>query len=439
MQIDDLALRIIGYLNRRAKMLKHLASLLIWFYNKNFIFYRTKKIKRIASKNRIRILFICSDIDTYVLDEIYDLLSRNKKYELTVGIPLYNHVDPSVGNIPEKQTVAKKFFAKKGIEAVIFEENNEKKRIKEINPDLILYCSTPALHSIIKIFNASRNAISISIPYGYYLSNLQQAQFDSDFANKMDYLFWESNISLQMSKHYARNRGINSYYLGYPKIDHLVYENIQNHPWKYSKKERKKVIWAPHHSIKQDSEHYGFSCFLELSDYILELAEKYYDDIQIAFKPHPLLKTKLYKHSEWGKERTNDYYKKWNNIENGQYTEHDYIALFIDSDAMILDSISFICEYAITGKPALFTVRDNTIAKKFNELGQEAFSHLYRTSNNLKSDINEFVVNVVIDGRDSMKNNRDDFVTQELLPPNGKTASENIVDFINNWILKDVR
>ena len=69
----------------------------------------------------------------------------------------------------------------------------------------------------------------------------------------------------------------------------------------------------------------SYSCFLRYYQVFLNIAEKYKDKIQIAFKPHPLLKVKLSKHKEWGQQRTEDYYKKWQNLENGQLEEDDYI------------------------------------------------------------------------------------------------------------------
>ena len=78
----------------------------------------------------------------------------------------------------------------------------------------------------------------------------------------------------------------------------------------------------------------------------------------IAFKPHPILKPKLYKHALWGKERTDAYYHCWETMENTQLEMSDYIDLFMTSDAMIFDSVSFMTEYLYTKKPALFLCRE---------------------------------------------------------------------------------
>ena len=65
-------------------------------------------------------------------------------------------------------------------------------------------------------------------------------------------------------------------------------------------------------------------------DLMIEIALLYKDKVQIAFKPHPLLKEKLIK--LWGAQATDDYYRKWDNLPNGQLETGDYVDLFKTSD-----------------------------------------------------------------------------------------------------------
>lgn len=76
---------------------------------------------------------------------------------------------------------------------------------------------------------------------------------------------------------------------------------------------KKKIIWAPHHSL-EDCGGLQLSTFLSYYKFFFELAQKYFNDIQIVFKPHPLLKEKLYQHPDWGKE------KRTHTIKNGTAT-----------------------------------------------------------------------------------------------------------------------
>ena len=126
---------------------------------------------------------------------------------------------------------------------------------------------------------------------------------------------------------------------------------------------KKRVIWAPHHSFENQKPYAKLCAFFDLYDFMLELAEEYRDTIQFAFKPHPMLKPRLY--HLWGKRRTDEYYRKWADGANTQFEDGEYFDLFLTSDAMILDSVSFIPEYSATGKPAFFTYGKDT---RFPEL-----------------------------------------------------------------------
>ena len=169
------------------------------------------------------------------------------------------------------------------------------------------------------------------------------------------------------------------------------------------------------------------SNFLWMADFMLELAERYAGKIQIAFKPHPRLLTELYKHKDWGKDRANCYYDEWANRENTQLETEGFIDLFMTSDAMIHDSGSFSIEYHYSGNPVLY-IADNfeqQVAEK-GELGKLAMRKHY--VGRFKEDIIHFIEEVVLNGNDPMKQGREDFYKQYLLPPNGKSVAENTRD-----------
>ena len=95
------------------------------------------------------------------------------------------------------------------------------------------------------------------------------------------------------------------------------------------------------------------------------------------FKPHPTLRTKavlagIFKDdSEW-----EDYIKQWEDLENAAYVNDGmYQDLMCKSDAMILDSISFLAEYMYTSHPMLFLKRKE---QRFNEFGKLVVEQLYQ-------------------------------------------------------------
>ena len=103
-------------------------------------------------------------------------------------------------------------------------------------------------------------------------------------------------------------KGANCKYFGSLFLEDFFSDSISYNGWKHS--DKKKIVYAPHQSIiKENNLH--LSTFLHVADFMVNLAKKYEDIIEWSFKPHPILKSKLYKHPEWGKERTDNYYSFW--------------------------------------------------------------------------------------------------------------------------------
>ncbi|MBK7764430.1 MAG: hypothetical protein IPI46_13985 [Bacteroidetes bacterium] len=160
---------------------------------------------------------------------------------------------------------------------------------------------------------------------------------------------------------------------------------------------------------------------------LLQIAEKYEGLIQIAFKPLPLLKSKLYEHNEWGREITDKYYKSWAELLNGQFAEGDYVDLFLTSDAMIHDCASFSVEYHYTKKPVMFMAGED-VTKQLSDFGILAYNMHYKGTQ--KIDFEQFIEDVVLNGNDVMFAARQTFFSEHLLPPNAKSASQNMIDEI---------
>jgi CDP-glycerol glycerophosphotransferase (TagB/SpsB family) len=105
-----------------------------------------------------------------------------------------------------------------------------------------------------------------------------------------------------------------------------------------------------------------------------ELAVKYRSQVSIAFKPHPVLRSRL--EELWGREKTDEYYRFWEELDNTFVADGEYAALFAASDAMIHDCGSFTAEYLYTGKPVLYVFRHDRRATE-NEFGRRALRAHY--------------------------------------------------------------
>ena len=236
-------------------------------------------------------------------------------------------------------------------------------------------------------------------------------------------MFYPTPFHKSMGCKYAYNKGENIVVTGNPMADSLITENrTEWKGWKQREKNIKRVIWAPHHSIL-DSSTLHCSNFLELAESMLALTAEYIGKIQFAFKPHPRLISQLHKHPDWGIEKTKKYYQKWDEMPNTTFIEGEYIELFKSSDALVHDCSTFMGEYLYTKNPLMFIAKDN-VTDIMNDFGKSCFEQHYKGKN--IDDIRNFLDNVVIRGNDPMRTNREIFFNKYLLPPNGKTASENM-------------
>ena len=157
------------------------------------------------------------------------------------------------------------------------------------------------------------------------------------------------------------------------------------------------------------------------------LALSYSNKITIAFKPHPRLYSELVKHPEWGEKRTNEYYNFWRNGPTTQLETGDFVDLFKGSDAMIHDCGSFTVDYLYFNKPVLYDNPDVDAAKETaNETGRKAYDVHYHIT--CDDDIKRFIDDVVLSGNDPLKQKREEYYQNYLLPPNGKTVAQNIYD-----------
>jgi hypothetical protein len=264
------------------------------------------------------------------------------------------------------------------------------------------------------------------VPYAYFAVEGKWV-FDELFHNLCWKIFSESKIHVKLAENYQRIHGKNMIVTGYPGCDPLrIGQQPKEIFWKTCDTDCRRIIWAPHHlKIKN---------FFLYADVFIDILKRRVGSIQIAFKPHPLLRAKLEKSENWGKKRTDDYYNLWDALPNGQFENSDYIDLFLSSDALIHDCGSFITEYLYTGKPCLFLFSDEVKNENYSDYGKMAIGLHYCAKE--PRDVEAFIENVVINDNDIMKTKRMGFIADVIEPPNGRTASDNIFTELTSLIVK---
>lgn len=400
---------------------------------KYYTFYKSflrnnDNLARIKGKKKYKVAFFVIHASVWKCEYVYRIMEKNPLFEpIIVVCPAVNFGRENMIEVMEE--CYERF--KNGYNCIktYDQEKDTFLDIREsISPDIIFY-TNPYRGLIHENYFIDKFPDILTCYVPYYWSESAEYGFchNQELHNLVWKIFSETETHKKFAQKYAYNKGINVEVTGYPGIDRLIDEKYSyKDVWKIKNRNIKRIIWAPHHTFADD-EVIKYSCFLYIYDCMMSLAEKYKNKVQFAFKPHPLLKVKLYKY--WGKEKTDRYYKYWEESENTMFCNRDYTDLFLSSDAIIHDCGSFIAEYLYTGKPGLYTLKNEDTLLQFNDLGKECLDVYYIAND--KEDIEKFIINI-IEGNDELKDKRNTFIETKLLPENKKLASDNIVNIITN-------
>lgn len=384
---------------------------------RRYVDSRKELLKDIQSKEFITVVFVIHEVAMWKTENLYLAMLKHPRFN-----PI---ICPAVTNEDLPNSAFKKYNA---LIAYLNDKGypyKEVRFIRDLRPDITFYGKTyNDIYSNTLWIDANPGVI-MHQQYGFMNTNMHTL-FNHDLLNYASRFFVENEIMVKTISPHLKTRGKNLTVTGTTVMDELMkpmasYAN----PWKNIDSNKKKIIWAPHFSIKVGTSWVNFSSFCEVCDDMISLAKKYADKVDFAFKPHPLLYSTLIK--EWGGEKTDNYYHIWRDMPNTQYVDGEYIGLFQNSDALIHDCGSFMMEYLYMHKPVCYTLVRNNKLFDLNEFAQAALNvHVKAYNTDM---IEEFIIDV-IEGRDSLCNERENFFRSSLVPPHGKSACTNIINSI---------
>lgn len=383
----------------------------------------------LRNKKKIKIAFFILSDSEWKFGKLYELFEEDSRFEPIVIIcPLWKVDERIMMNDVMERTYS--FFQLKGYKVLkTYDKENDiwLDVKKECAPDIIFWGFPYDKQTKDEYFITSYpEVLACYVPYFFGTVSCLWA-FDLLFHNLLWILFCESSFHKEMYEYKERRRGENVYVSGYPPVDKFLYSSSSNFQWKIKDRNFYRLIWAPHHTIDKD----GYSNFLVYSQIMLDIVKKYENNIQFVFKPHPLLRTKLYELKGWGKEKTDAYYTLWDSMPNTKLCDGEYVDLFLSSDGMVHDSGSFTVEYLYTLKPVYYFASKNRI-KDLNKFGDKAYRLHYLGYS--KEDLISYIEKVVLKGQDDLYSKRKAFYENYLLPPGGQTAAENIYDKIKSYL-----
>lgn len=388
-------------------------------------FLRSKTLKRIKEKakrgEQLKVVFFVLNISMWKYESLFKLLRKDMRFDpVIIPYPLLWQ-SPTLLKANEKGIID--YCKENGFKyKVCYDiDNMEYISAENIGADFVSYSqpynNCPDFWKVEKFY---RNTLVFNYPYGLPIDN------NPHFCNLLtENVAWRLFHTTDTSREtYLRNpitKGRNFLWVGSTIYDKLRDRNANVSIWKQPDSSLERIIWAPHHTIGENDD-LPFSTFLQVADEMLNIANEYRGKVQFVFKPHPMLRERL--ESIWGKEKTDRYYTQWNEMENTTCCTGDYADLFLSSDALIHDCAGFTMEYLFTKKPVMFLLKKNDIRQYVSSFSYSCFQHHYKGRTG--DDIRKFIDAVVIDGNDTMKTDRDDFYNKHLLPPNGKSAAENM-------------
>ena len=372
----------------------------------------------IRQKKRIRVLFVLQYLSEWKTEALYLAMFKHSRFKPIIGII------PCV-EVPKEEEQLEMYCEQKGYPYIHLESGKNLK--EQVGPDIVIH--NKLYDTVIypkHQIKANLKSLFVYVPYAF--NNIVANWFVNSYLTCYCWQFYfENSNCCEELKTIHKFHGFNFVVTGLPLMDMLLLpkQTFEN-PWPEMHDSRKRIIYAPHHTIADiHVTDVDYSTFLENGDFMLEMAEKYKSEVYFVFKPHPRLYRNLVEY--WGKEKTDAYFKKWDNPGVSHVELGEYMGLFKHSDAMIHDCGSFIIEYMYTGNPVMYLVKETRNTNIMTQYAKRAYDLHYKGKSH--EDIDLFIQNVIA-GNDPIKDVRWQYMEEELKPPYGKTACQNIINAI---------
>lgn len=388
------------------------------------IYART--VERLRRQNKIKVAFVTDHAAVWCGDELYNLFAENPRFETTVFLcrGMDSTIQDTQHDLAQLQA--------SGINVVAVFDLEE-----ESPPQDIIIFLRPYLELLPKSFKVNiltPQTLCAYIHYAYETTTISTYYNISLFLLAWRF-FFDTELTRKLFDKNCRlgvPRGIVS---GLPKMDVFFNHTIRlNFPWKMTRPDAKKIIWAPHWTIGKFANINNYSTFQHNFRFMYEFA-KTHPEISWVVKPHPklllsMVETKLFPSIAAAEE----YFHMWDALPNAQvYTGAYYQSIFATSDGMIHDSNSFIAEYQFTRKPMIFLTGESMI---FTELGEKILNVSYLVDGKNFNAIAAAIQSVFIEGNDPLKATREK-IFDELLNYRRRNGI-NATDFIYKTITKEL-
>lgn len=364
-------------------------------------------LDHLKASKRVKICCVVYVDTTWSCADLYRLLDEDKRFYTGVLVVPVADYERSFQRI-------KAYYVDKGYRLFKLEEHEWE------DSNIFIYQNPYAFSTKkVNIENRKLSELCMMIPYAIFQGDGADEHLEGDENRKCRGLwryYCYTDDSFQYGLRHSSLGSVNMKFSGYPKMDSM-YSTVQKKPgWHGDGKW--KILFAPTLAWK-------YSVFMDVWKIMLQIAEEE-KDISWIFRPHPSLGVSLiHAHQLESIEEYEEYVEQWRQLPNASVEiGGDYADTFKTSDAMIADGNSFLTNYQYVHKPLLFLRGGKNY--RLTQYGRELYDVLYISDGDYKRDICRFVKEVVRDGNDVLKENRDQFFNKNLdyKKRNGMLASE---------------
>lgn len=374
-----------------------------------------KKIKVEATKRKLKVVFLNSQNSKWVYQSLYEEFEKNPHFEVQVLITVGDKMMKKKNAFLNYKKLALdnyNFFTSKNMNVAYAFDFDKKQYIdlSTFKPDIIFYEQPWGLNKHHNILATSKYALPFYCSYGSNITNGTNEYSEALYGDVYTY-FLDNNFTKKFLKSHNLDENRLSV-AGQLKLDaYLKPIDKTKILWKTNKK---RIIYAPHHSFSDDSI-LRFGTFDKNYKFFYNYA-KSHPEFEFILKPHPELKKNIIKEKLMSIEEMTQYFKMWEELPNAQIYEYGcYFDIFRTSDLLITDCNSFLFEYLPTNKPVIQLINDKSIGH--NEYGQKIISGYYSAKN--IDEINQLVEQLLVKEYDPLKEVRANVIEKDLIRPNG--------------------
>ena len=364
--------------------------------------------KRLARGERLRVAFLVCDASMFSGESVFIKMREDPRYDCFIAVaPRVTRGEAFLRDTLEKTVDV---LDKRYPQAVQALYDPDTGTAEPLDADLVFSTILYEDQTLpdYAVDRLSCRALVAILYYGYgglFFTNEKNTPFLPNVVFAWRYFVSnESTRAMSVAQNPALAENMRA--VGYCKMDRLA--SLPSR-----RRERKRVILSPHHTIDRDSDGLALSTFPLHADMYLRLPGLF-PDIDFVFRPHPLLFPRLATAKWWGPEKTNAYRAKLESCPNVEFQQGgDYFETFADSDALIHDCGSFLAEYFYTGRPQCYLLADDkTVERQFLPFSRQLLEHVDKAYTD--DDVLAFIRRVVVDADDPRKAERDAFAAREV-------------------------